>query len=342
MTSPSAASDDRDLRLMRAEAALWVTRLHGPGRDAQLETSFRRWLAADPRHAAAFELATDAWQGSGNLSTLLPIRPERSAPRGARRLVFSAFASAALACIVCVAVLRFTHDGALVTGPGETRTIALSDGTSVTMNANSRLLVEYDEHVRKVILAAGEALFDVMKHEPRPFAVVIGDRKVIAIGTSFLIRREQAAGSAFAVTLLEGRIAVEPLSSPDALPKEAALAEVNVLHPGERLRIARNVKPTLDSPSIEKITAWQRGQLIFDDVSMSEAAAEFNRYGSDRLVLDGEGVGKIRVGGVFRIADPAAFAQAIADAHHLRIVRRDHEIVMSGVSGQSAGRGPQN
>jgi transmembrane sensor len=84
-----------------------------------------------------------------------------------------------------------------------------------------------------------------------------------------------------------------------------------------------------DSPSIDKITAWQRGQLIFDDMSLSEAAAEFNRYGSNKIAIDGRAVGKLRVGGVFRIGDPSSFAEAMANAYHLRIINRGNTIVLT-------------
>jgi transmembrane sensor len=329
MRSGDAAVDKRIQRLIQAEAALWVTRLHGPRRDPTLESGFRRWLAEDPRHAAAFELATDAWQRSGNLATSLPMGSEHPKPRFPR-LKFSAavLASTAFMCIAVLTALHFLRDGTLATGPGEQRILTLSDGTRVTMNANSRMLVQFDDHVRKVVLATGEVSFDVTKHQVRPFAVVIGDRKIIALGTSFVVRRDQPNGAAFTVTLLEGRVAVEPLSFPDVLPKQS-VAAVRLLSPGERLRFAGNSAETVDSPSIEKVTAWQRGLLIFDDTSLSEAAAEFNRFGPSKITIDDVDVGRIRVGGVFRIGDPADFAQVVANTHHLRIINRSGEIVIT-------------
>jgi transmembrane sensor len=150
---------------------------------------------------------------------------------------------------------------------------------------------------------------------------------VVALGTSFLVRRDDPTGSAFAVTLIEGRVAIEPLSLPDAISLIPPPG-VKLLNPGQRLRI-RNDAERIDVPSIARLTAWQRGQLIFDDASLSEAAAEFNRYGRDKITLAGADVGKIRVGGVYRIDDPAIFAQVIADAHHLRVLHSGHEILMS-------------
>jgi transmembrane sensor len=316
-------------RRIRVQAALWVTDLHGPDRDAGLEARVRRWIAEDPRHAAAFELATEAWQRSGNLPGYLPTgAPHSMAGRPRPRITGRALAGMAILCAAFISAMYFLRDNTFATGPAEQRAVELSDGTQVSLNANTRVVVQYDDRVRKVTLTSGEALFNVTKHQPRPFVVVIGDRKVIAMGTSFVVRREEPAGSAFAVTLVEGRVAIEPISWPDA-PASDVVTELTLLNPGERLRFASDATEVRDTPSIDKVTAWQRGQLIFDDTSLSEAAAEFNRYGSNKIAIDGPAVGKLRVGGVFRIGDPSSFAQAMANAYHLRIINRGNTIVLT-------------
>jgi transmembrane sensor len=316
-------------RRIRVQAALWVTDLHGPDRDAALEARVRRWIAEDPRHAAAFELATEAWQRSGNLPGYLPKgTPHSIANRWRPRVSRRALAGMTVLCAVFISAVYFLRDGTLATGPAEQRTVELSDGTQVSLNANSRVVIQYDARVRKVTLASGEALFNVTKHQPRPFVVVIGDRKVIAMGTSFVVRREEAGGSAFAVTLVEGRVAIEPISWPDILPGETVMG-LKLLNPGERLRFAADATEVRDSPSIDKVTAWRRGQLIFDDTSLSEAAAEFNRYGSNKITIDTPSAGKLRVGGVFRIGDPTSFAQAMANTYQLRIISRGNAIVLT-------------
>jgi len=308
-------------RRIRVQAALWVTELHGPDRNAALEERLRRWIAEDSRHAAAFELATEAWQRSGNLPAYIP---KRTRPRTSGK----ALAGMAILCAATISASYFLRDPTLVTGPGEQRTVELSDGTQVSLNANSRVIVQYDDRVRKLTLVSGEVLFNVIKHQPRPFVVVIGDQKIVAMGTSFVVRREEPTGSAFAVTLVEGRVAIEPISWPDALPSEPVLG-LKLLNPGERLRFAADATEKRDSPSIERVTAWQRGQLIFEDTSLSEAAAEFNRYGSNKVTIDGPVLGKLRVGGVFRIGDPSSFAQAIANAYHLRVINSGNTIVLT-------------
>jgi transmembrane sensor len=315
------------LRRIRVQAALWVTDLHGPNRDAKLEATIRGWIAEDPRHAAAFELATEAWRRTGNLPAHIPRR--MTTPQHARsRPSAPALAGMAALCLAIMVSVYYLRDDTIATGASERKIVELSDGTQVSLNANSLVYVQYDDRVRKVTLARGEALFHVVKHQSRPFVVIAGDRKVVALGTSFVVRREDANGSAFAVTLVEGRVAVEPLTWPDALPSSTQVG-LKLLNPGERLQFKGGASETTDSPSIERVTAWQRGQLIFEDTSLREAADEFNRYGTAKLAIDDPKTARLRVGGVFRIGDSASFAFAMADAYHLRIIHRKNEIVLS-------------
>ena len=314
---------------IRAEASVWVMELHGPDRNVDLEARVRRWIAEDSRHAAAFELATDHWQRSGNVPRHLCEWTSRSgSSRKRRRTTGAALAGMVMLCLGFAWAVYFLRNDTLGTGPAEQRIVDLSDGSQVTLNANSRVVIQYNEGARKVILAKGEALFDVAKDRSRPFVVVAGERKVIAVGTSFEVRREEPAGSAFAVTLLEGHVAIEPIAWPDSSPG-AGVKGVQLLNPGQRLRFTGSTTETLDSPSIERVTAWRRGRLIFDNASLGEAAAEFNRYGTHKLVIEGAAARNLRVGGVFKINDLHSFAQSMADTYGLRIIARGKTIILA-------------
>ena len=324
------------------QAARWAAELEAPERDAKLLAQFGVWAAADASHAAAFAYALRLHRGTHNL----PYAPSDHGmpPRSARQKLASRakrVSTPALACVVLAiaaltAAFYLAHDGTFTTGANERRTTQLSDGTRVSLNANSRMQVEYDDRTRKVRLTRGEALFDVTKHQPRPFVVVIGDRKVVAVGTSFMVRREELDGvsnaePAFDVILMEGRVAIEPITWPDALPGELA-PQAKLLRPGERLRFRGDGPGTVDMPSLEKVTAWQRGLLIFDDTSLSEAVAEFNRYGSTLIRIDSPTAGSLRVGGVFKIDDPSAFAHAMASTYHLQFVNSGGRIILTSQS----------
>lgn len=338
-------------RRIRAQAAVWVTELHAPDRNLSLEEKVRLWIAEDPRHAAAFELATEAWQKSGNLPAYIP-QPalEAARIRSRWRLLGPSLAGAAVLVGLLMAAVYYLRDPTLATGPAEQRTVELADGTQVSLNANTRVRLQYDNRLRKVTLSRGEAFFHVAKLASKPFVVIAGNRKVIALGTSFLVRCEDSGRSAFAVTLVEGRVAVEPIGGPDLMPNDSAPGEesrhtpnigveathkasqraldLKVLNRGERLRFVGDTPGVVDAPSIDRITAWQRGLLIFDDTTLAAAAAEFNRYGSIKISIMGAAA-DLRVSGVFRIGDAASFAQAMALAYHLDMVTRGADIILS-------------
>jgi transmembrane sensor len=118
-----------------------------------------------------------------------------------------------------------------------------------------------------------------------------------------------------------------------------------VLSPGQRLRVA-NVsekvskrlpekaadgppKSVIDTPHLEKITAWQRGQVVFEDTPLNEAVTEFNRYSETKIQLDGADLDHIRVGGTFKVGDIASFVEAIAAYHHLQVIANGREVVLT-------------
>ncbi len=60
-----------------------------------------------------------------------------------------------------------------------------------------------ETHERRIELQEGEAYFTVAKDPGRPFVVEAGDKRVVAIGTQFAVRRE---GGEVRVVVTEGSI----------------------------------------------------------------------------------------------------------------------------------------
>jgi transmembrane sensor len=321
----------------RAEAAAWIARLHGPNRSPDVEAGFRRWLAEDPERAAAFEFMTETWEKSGALRR----RPfERAASRELPgfRISFSraALAAAAIAVLAVVGTFVYLRQDGVVTGIGEQRTLALHDGTRVHLNTDTQVIERFDAHVRRVELTKGEALFEVARDPDRPFIVVAGGHQVRALGTAFVVRNE---ASRVAVTLVEGKVTVSSAAEArsTASPQEASRQpDTFTLEPGERLIFAGTRAPQLDQPSIEKVTAWQRGQVALDNTPLADAVAEMNRYSTTRLVIADAAAAAIRISGVFRAGDQENFAIAVSRTYHLEMRNTADEIVIAGSAGGAA------
>jgi len=332
----TSESDDATLTRAQAEAAAWMAVLHSPERNAALEEGLRRWIAADPLHAATWEMATDLWNETGDLPRRIP---RRRAPERARRkpVIRPLFAVAALCLLALGGFVQYSLTSAVATSVGEQRTLNLDDGTRVELNTNTRLRVKFDRQTRTVILQSGEAYFQVA-HEHRPFIVIAGERKIQALGTTFTVRRDETSDDAVTVTLIEGRVAVAPLNA-DNLAAPAPSPAVTVLKAGQRLRTRPNTQPTVDVPSIDKATGWMRGQLIFDHTPLREAAAEFSRYNKIKITVASPTAAAIPIGGIFRIGDSKSFARAVAASYDLKVTQRGDELVLEPAEAESSAPG---
>jgi transmembrane sensor len=306
-----------------AQAAAWIARLHGEARTHTVEAGFRRWLAADPAHRAAFEMANDLWDGAERWP-----RPGVSA--GARRraplamawtLPRAAAAAGIAAAVLMGGALYLNASPRIDTAVGEQRNLTLEDGTRVSLNTATRIRLQFDKGVRRVRLESGEAMFEVARRPDWPFVVMAGDQQITALGTAFMVRRDERE---VAVTLLEGKVAVEPVASRPQSPRE-------VLTPGERLTWSEAAPPKRDRPALQKVTAWQRNQVMLDHTSLADAVREMNRYSTTPLVIEHPLAADVEVTGVFRAGDSASFAQAVAEAYGLQVIESPRQLVLSGV-----------
>ncbi len=310
-----------------AEAAVWIARLHGPERTAATESGWRDWFSAHPDHAAAWEVVSDKWTKSHAIPVGLVHPPVRVRRRVSRRPILFAVAVAVAAASLLIGIaIVFFGRGLVTTAIGEQKTLNLRDGTRIELNTATRLAVRYDAKTRVVELKSGEAYFSVA-HEPRPFVVMAGNRKVIAMGTSFTVRHDQSADDSMTVTLIEGRVAVAPAGAPNILPQQD-IPEVTILSAGERLQIRRHAPVAVDTPSLDRVTGWMRGQLIFDHTPLTEAVQELNRYSTTRVSVASPETGQIRVSGTFRVSDSVSFAHAAAETYNLKLAHRGDEIVL--------------
>jgi transmembrane sensor len=330
-----------------AEAAVWIARLHGPERSSQMERECLSWQAQSEAHRLAFERCTDTWQDVARVTlrdyaTTVP-RPagpeKRSWP--ARRLRWSMGAALAGLAVGVMVVLQPWRDvQTYATGVGEQRTVLLQDGTRMSLNTATRVRVTLATAQRTVNVEEGEALFEVAKDANRSFVVRAADEEVVALGTVFSVRltpTQEVHGRALAVTLIEGKVSVRTAHK---RVDETEATRPILLKPGDRLRLtesgdkamqgAPRTSMTLDHPNVDRLMAWRRSEAIFDDVTLSEAVAEMNRYSRKLIVLVGDASSNnLRISGLFRTGDNVAFARAVAALHKLVVHDRGEHLELS-------------
>jgi len=319
----------------------WVARQESRTLTPEEQRELEDWLATDERHAGALLRAQAHWDYTGRLASMsggklpdvsrVPQRSRASSPSwrtrhsGLRRLT----AAAALILLMALAA-TFYLDPDLLTGEtytseiGEVRNIELADGSTVTLNTNSRIAVRYSADKRQVLIKRGEAEFRVARDTQRPFSVHANDTTVTALGTSFTVRIDENRTD---VVVTEGTVEI-------LVPKPSALsAELpNVpfrLGANHRATVSGRSLPdveTLAPSTIERSLAWRDGKAAFDGEPLGLAAAEINRHSRVHIYVDDPALAARPVVGIFRANDADAFATGAATTFGARVERRNGEI----------------
>lgn len=307
-------TDQTDKNQLDDEAIDWVVRLHSGDAAERDHAAFARWRAQSARHEAAAREAEDTWEDIGQTTTARIFTPdiETGRPtRVSRRAVLAAVAASVGGLTLASGVAGPTS-GLLAdyrTRRGERRREMLSDGSTLWLNTNTAVSLDFSSTERRLTLHAGEALFEVRKDAERPFIVVAGGGEAQALGTEYAVR---ATGAEASVTVVEGVVGVRCRTGD----------EVRRLTAGERTRYA-NGRFAADVESVDgdAATAWQRGKLIFNQRPLHEVVAELQRHRYGRLIVTDPALAATPVTGVFDLDDDAATFRLLGQALPLDIVR---------------------
>jgi transmembrane sensor len=331
----SNSHDPNDAPTEGATAAWWLASARAGALSAEAEVRFRAWLS-EPGNRLAYARAERAWAMSGRLADSPAIdrlrasyasrrRPRRAGPRLRRLAVagaaFAASAAAAAFVVLAspslrldppVAVRDWLEPGQLVrTPPGAPTSLALSDGTRVTLDGRSELRVRFSGKAREVSLERGRAYFDVAHDKSRPFTVAAAGGEIRDIGTRFVVDND--AGQV-RVSLIEGRVEV---TGRDAA-REAPLA----LRPGQEAEYRdRAASVAVRTAAVDPL-AWTRGQISFNDTPLQEAARRLSRYTPETIEVPDE-LSDRAVTGVFNLDNRQHFAEALAAALGLKAIHRE-------------------
>lgn len=303
-TDPSKRSEAE----IRAEARNWfVSRLAkiAPSEDA----AFQNWRLADPAHDKAFRDVEAVWQSTEQPGKRLAVREAdelavyltamdraKAQRRMSRRL--------AVTSVVLVALLgggiwlerpNFLQNlmADYVTDRGERRSVTLSDGSTVLLDADSALDERFSGTERRITLLRGTAFFDVAAGT-RPFIVSAANGEIRDIGTRFDVGLVDDGAT---VTLESGKVAV----TIDGTRQQSIL-----LQPGQRVRFSRRGAGPVESIAINDALAWHGGRYIFYRARLADVVAEIARYRRGRIMIASSALGDELVTGSFALADTDA------------------------------------
>ena len=299
MTRFPGRHDDVDSEQIDAEAASWFARNRNDP-DRASRKAFDAWLT-HPAHARAYAEFEELWVDLAQLQQLsrpVPL-PQRKAPSWRPAL---AVAAAVLCAVLAVnlGTSQAPHLQQIAAQEQGARAFKLPDGSTLYVNANTQVKVDFSAQQRDIYLQQGQLYLDVAADKERPLWVHSGVAKVRVVGTAFDVRRGQRQ---LVVSVAHGQVAF----SPDGRPGDLVLL-------GARQRAIYDLQngslqqQTLDS---DDVADWRTGRLAFRNRDLASLVDELNLYRRHPVQLASGSLGAYKVSGNLDVNDPDALVKAL-------------------------------
>lgn len=161
----------------------------------------------------------------------------------------------------------------VITPRGKTFEVTLSDGTQVTLNADSKFTypANFLGKPERIVQLEGEAFFKVAKDAKHPFIVVTPSITTTVLGTEFVVKAYAEENPQ--VTLLSGSVKVNKTGAPSA--------KSVILTPKQQLQLS-SVTHTMDVLNVGDQAflslKWKDDIFSFNHTPLMEAIQEMGRW----------------------------------------------------------------
>jgi len=341
-------------------AASWLVKRESGAWTEKEEQELNTWLDMSLTHRIAFLRLQSVWINAARMKALGANVPQGTVPsrglwnstgvlRGAyvpgardgsigrlspifsgkRKWLVSALAASFAVVAIGISIMNtgLWPGHRYSTQTGAIDTVALKDGSHVILNSDSQIRVDLDEGERSISLTQGEAFFEVAKDASRPFIVRVGQRRVIAVGTQFSVRRE---GGDMRVVVTEGKVRIEQLSPVTEAGEHQGPLHVVLVAAGNVAQTAKGeVMIRAESESeAENLLSWRQGYVNFDHVSLADAVAEFNRYNTRKVIIQDPTISTILISGNFRANNTDAFLDLLQSGFPVSVEKGSEQITL--------------
>lgn len=280
---------------LQQQAIEWILRLDSAACTPAEHQAFQEWLAQDEDRQRIYRQLADKWHKLDRFKGGdFPVRRQALSYRVPRKRLRRFTELALAACLLLgLGVGTFSEQGwyghrsRYVTERGGRQTVQLADGSRLELSGDTELNLRVNRRLRSVELVKGEAFFSVAHNPQQPFEVKAGNGTIVDIGTQFDVKVQNRQ---VAVAVLEGVVKVETNGS-----REIKANQVLSYDP------QGNFQDSADSPA--NLTAWLRGQLVFENRRLDDVLNELERFHDTRLTLADPSLAKLKVSGTFHIGN---------------------------------------
>lgn len=308
------------------QAAEWLVLLSADDADeqARAERDFQQWKLTSPAHAEA------AMGMEQLLASLRGIRQKPASDQRLHQLIASEVrtthrqrrnkrlgAALGICLMLCVPgwLSWQQRPGTWLLADLDTRTgqwqeTRLEDGSRLTLAGGSAVNLHFSAQGREVELLRGAIRVDVAVDPQRPFRVVTEHGSIRALGTRFLVNKQNDATD---LSMLESKVLVR--ASQDA-------GQTVVVHAGQQLRMGRDgfdsPRP-IDPQAVDQ--AWQQHRLIARGLPLPDVLDQLERQYTGLLSFDRQALQGIEVFAALPLDNPQRALQLLEASLPIKVSR---------------------
>jgi len=343
-----------DYSSIQAQAREWLIRLDRDDSPSDQELQqLHAWASQSPAHEAELKRISAFWQDANILNELSTPVYDQAGGSWLQRLQtwlvpqqllgkarpMAYAASACLALLMVFMMLPQPSDatnGLYASALGEVEEHRLVDGSTMHLNTDSQVQIEYSDGLRKIRLLKGEAHFEVAPDQQWPFEVYAAQGRVKALGTAFSVRLDS---DSIEVIVSHGRVELASAVKQQQHHQNAsppAIETITSLSLGQSARfkstaIDNQAEPQLQqvaqlpTQELERQLSWRTGYLVFAGDRLDKVVSEINRYTPLTIEIGDPSLQALKVGGRFKVGEVDAMFEVLETSFGIQVSRIDNQ-----------------
>lgn len=282
------------------QATEWLIRVRENSNDAHTRAEFEQWVLHSLEHRREWEKTLQAWQALGHASNHFARPSSRWSPS---KLIGTVAGASVALCLLLLAgpsfLIRMQSD--YRTATGQSQSIKLEDGSTVLLAPDSSISLMFKDGKRGVVLLNGEAYFNVVHNEARPFSVKGGGLDIEVLGTAFDVRLGDDSSD---IALAQGAV------------KVSAASMQKTLAPGDALTLDRQTGMAVQSKvDVANIGGWRDGRLHVVNETIGSVVQQIQRYHPAWISIPDRSLAAHRVTGIYDLTSPDEALGALVDPY---------------------------
>ncbi|WP_353168555.1 FecR domain-containing protein [Acinetobacter sp.] len=287
---------------LRKDMALWIVRLNADDQEErrQAQIEFELWRSQYPEYQGQLDEMLSFSETMQQLSITHGISGQNvqhsmHVSQQSKTQILKLFTKVFVLCLSVGTVTYFAYHSILFsyytadlkTNTGEMQSFTLDDGSKVTLGARSAINLNFKTDQRQIDLIQGDIYIDVAKDPNRPLIIHTPQADYKALGTRFIVYQYPKHN---VLNMLHSKVEATALQS-NHLSK--------VVQQGENITAgSQGLSQISDIDIAATAFAWQKQQILANDLSLSDLLTRLGRYHHQYLIFNRASLEQYKVSGV--------------------------------------------